>query len=64
LTSLVLTLGIPISRGGTAVTHVEKGEGGGGGAAPNKGAKSCVFLCPNIIPGELVKVRVYHNFTS
>ncbi len=27
---LMLTLAIPISRGGTAVAHVEEGEGGGG----------------------------------
>jgi hypothetical protein len=61
---LVLTSGILISRGGTAVAHVEEGEGGGGGAAPNKGTKSWVVFYPNIIPRELVKMRVYRNFTS
>jgi tRNA/tmRNA/rRNA uracil-C5-methylase (TrmA/RlmC/RlmD family) len=64
LASLVLTSAIPILRGGTAVAHVEEGEGGGGGAAPNKGKKSWVFFCPNIIPGKLVRVRVYCNFAS
>ncbi len=60
----MLTSAIPISRGGTAVAHVEEGEGGGSGAAPNEGKKSCVFLCPNIIPGKLIRVRVYCNFVS
>jgi tRNA/tmRNA/rRNA uracil-C5-methylase (TrmA/RlmC/RlmD family) len=64
LASLVLISAIPILRGGTAVAHVEEGEGGGGGAAPNKGKKSWVFFCPNIIPGKLVRVRVYCNFAS
>ncbi len=61
---LVLILAILISRGGTAVAHVEEGGGGGGGATPNKGKKSWVFFCPNIIPGKLVRVRVYCNFVS
>ena len=61
---LVLSLAIPIWRGGTAVAHVEEGEGGGGGAAPNKGKKSWLVFCPNIIPGKLIRVRVYCNFVS
>ncbi len=50
--------------GGTAAAHVEEGEGGGGGATPNKEKKSWVVFCPNVIPGELVRVRVYRNFAS
>jgi tRNA/tmRNA/rRNA uracil-C5-methylase (TrmA/RlmC/RlmD family) len=57
-------LAIPISGGGDAVAHVEEGEGGGGGAAPNKRKKSWVFFCPNIIPGNLVRLRVCCNFVS
>ena len=60
----MLTSAIPILRGGTAATHVEEGEGGGGGAAPNEGKKSWVVFCPNVIPGKLVRVRVYCNFAS
>jgi tRNA/tmRNA/rRNA uracil-C5-methylase (TrmA/RlmC/RlmD family) len=45
-------------------THVEEGEGGGGGAAPNEGKKSWVVFCPNVIPGKLIRVRVYCNFVS
>jgi tRNA/tmRNA/rRNA uracil-C5-methylase (TrmA/RlmC/RlmD family) len=58
------TLAIPIWTGGTAVAHVEEGERGGGGATPNKGKKSRVVFCPNIIPSELVRVRAYRNFAS
>ncbi len=61
---LVLTSAITILRGGTAVAHAEEGGGGGGGATPNEGKKSWVIFCPNIIPGKLVRVRVYCNFAS
>jgi tRNA/tmRNA/rRNA uracil-C5-methylase (TrmA/RlmC/RlmD family) len=50
--------------GGTAVEYVEEGEGGGGGTAPKEGKKVWVVFCPNVIPGELVRVRLYRNFAS
>ncbi len=51
-------------EGGTAVACVEEGEGGGGGTTPKEEKKLWVVFCPNVIPGELVRVRVYRNFAS
>jgi tRNA/tmRNA/rRNA uracil-C5-methylase (TrmA/RlmC/RlmD family) len=39
----------------------EDGEGGG---RAEEGPRKWVVFCPNVIPGELVRVRIYRNFAS
>jgi tRNA/tmRNA/rRNA uracil-C5-methylase (TrmA/RlmC/RlmD family) len=54
---------------GFGIARVDLGGSKGGGGAitttEEEGvSKKWVIFCPNVIPGEIVKVRVYRNFAS
>ena len=51
---------------GPTVAYATEGEGGGGGTTTEEEgvSKKWVIFCPNVIPGEIVRVRVYRNFAS